>query len=83
MPDDSPADAPVPQSVPNVNAPSNNRIVVAFPFSAIKINDADETIGALATLVAELAELVAANAPSTGTDDLASRARALARQLET
>jgi hypothetical protein len=81
MPDDSSIEETAPNTEPRINGPANNRLVIAFPFSGIKINEADETVLALASLVAELAELVATNAPSSETEGLASRARALSERL--
>ena len=73
-----------PKAPHQVNGPSNNRMVIAFPFSAVKINDPDENVAELAALLAELAGLVAATVPGPEADDLAQprpRPRAEARAL--
>ena len=81
MADDSSVEATAPKHEPHVNGPANNRLVIAFPFSGIKINEADDTVAALAALVAELADLAATGAPSAEAQDLADRARALSERL--
>jgi hypothetical protein len=78
----TPVDATPAKEVPQVNAPSNNKIIVAFPFSAVKISRSDDAVAGLAALVVELAEFVAKQAASPEGHDLAERARALARQVE-
>jgi hypothetical protein len=55
----TPVDATPAKEVPQVNAPSNNKIIVAFPFSAVKISRSDDAVAGLAALVVELAEFVA------------------------
>jgi len=69
------------QNVPQVNAPSNNRMIIAFPFSAVRISNSDETIARLAGLLAELAEYVAAGAADPEGRRLAERARELAGEV--
>ena len=81
MPDDSPTDARAPKLAPHGNT-NNSRIVVAFPFSAVKINDPNESVTELAKLLVELVDLVATSAPSPAAADLATRARALAQRIE-
>jgi hypothetical protein len=68
-------------SVPQNNAPSNNRMIIAFPFSAVKISRNDEMVAALGALVAELAEFVGKGTPGPEADRLADRARALAARI--
>jgi len=67
--------------VPQVTAPSNNRMIIAFPFSAVKISHDDETVAALAALVVELAEYVAKGAAGPEANHLADRARMLAARI--
>jgi hypothetical protein len=57
------------------------KVNVAFPFSQIKIQEPTEHVRALASLVAELATLVAAAAPGQKADELRRRAHDLAGQL--
>jgi hypothetical protein len=82
MSDTTPVREDPKQEIPQVNAPSNNRMIIAFPFSAVRISAADEAVGALATLVVDLAEFVAKGSAGPEADHLADRARGLARQIE-
>jgi hypothetical protein len=82
MSDVTPVDAELAKEVPQINAPSNNKMIIAFPFSAVRISQGDEAVAGLAALVVELAEFVAKTAASPEGDDLADRARVLARQIE-
>jgi hypothetical protein len=68
--------------VPQITAPSHNRMIIAFPFSAVRISRSDESLAALGALVVELAEFVAKQAASSEGDRLVDRARVLARQIE-
>ena len=74
-------DEAVAKNVPQVNAPSNNRTIIAFPFSAVRISHSDEAISRLADLLAELAEYVANSAADPEGKRLAEQARVLARQI--
>jgi hypothetical protein len=57
------------------------KVNVAFPFSQIKIQEPAEHVRALASLVAELAALVAATAPGQKAEELKRRAHDLAGRL--
>jgi hypothetical protein len=81
MPEIQAVDDAVAKSVPQVNAPSNNRMIIAFPFSAVRISHSDETVSRLAELLAELAEYVAESATDPDGRRLAERARVLAQQV--
>jgi hypothetical protein len=81
MSDMQPVNEAVAKDVPQITAPSNNRMIIAFPFSAVKIMHSDETISQLAGLLVELAEFVAKGAASPEGDLLAERARVVARQI--
>ena len=74
-------DEAVAKNVPQVNAPSNNRMIIAFPFSAVRISHSDETVSRLADLLAELAEYVANSAANPEGHRLAERARVLAQEV--
>ena len=82
MSDVTPVDAKLAKEVPQVNAPSNNKMIIAFPFSAVRISHSDDAVAGLAALVVELAEFVAKQAASPEGHDLAERARAFARQID-
>ena len=82
MSDVTPVREEVAKDVPQINAPSNNRMIIAFPFSAVKISQSDEAVAGLAALVVDLAEFVAKQAASSEGNELVDRARALARQIE-
>jgi hypothetical protein len=75
-----PDPTPVP-GAPHNTAPSHNRMIIAFPFSAVRISGSDEAVAALASIVAELADLVAKDAADADAQLLADRARSLARQI--
>ena len=70
------------KDVPQINAPSNNRMIIAFPFSAVRISQSDEAVAGLAALVVELAEFVAKQAASPEGHELVDRARVLASRIE-
>jgi hypothetical protein len=69
------------KDLPQITAPSNNRMIIAFPFSAVRISQPDETVSGLAALLVELAEFVAKGAKSPEADRIADRARGIARQI--
>ena len=74
-------------SNPSETKPTNADVVttkvnVAFPFSAIKVQEPSEELVELATLFRELADLVADIAPESKAPDLAKRAQALATRLK-
>jgi hypothetical protein len=58
------------------------RVNVAFPFSQIKIQEPSEDLTALATLVRELADLLADVAPGPKAQTLRKRAQALVTRLK-
>ncbi len=58
------------------------RVNVAFPFSQIKVQEPSDELVELATLVRELADVLADIAPESKAPDLATRARALATRLK-
>ena len=80
MANDEEASVESPSMARNVSAPSNNRIVVAFPFSAIKMEEPSESVAELASIIADLTELVAKTAPSPEADELVERAGRLANR---
>jgi len=82
MSDVQPVPGDVVKDVPQITAPSNNRMIIAFPFSAVRISQPEETVAKLAAILGELAELVAKEAASPEADLLADRARVLARQIQ-
>jgi len=82
MSDVQPGHEEVVKDVPQITAPSNNRMIIAFPFSAVRISQPEETVAKLAAILGELAELVAKEAASPEADLLADRARVLARQIQ-
>ena len=82
MSDVQPVPGDVVKDVPQITAPSNNRMIIAFPFSAVRISQPEETVAKLAAILGELAELVAKEAASPEADLLADRARVLAQQIE-
>ena len=57
-------------------------MIIAFPFSAVRISQPEETVAKLAAILGELAELVAKESASPEADLLADRARVLARQIQ-
>jgi hypothetical protein len=58
------------------------RVNVAFPFSQIKVQEPSDDLAALATLVRELAELLADIAPGSKARELVTRAQALVTRLK-
>jgi hypothetical protein len=78
----TPVDAELAQNGTRNNAPSHNKMIIAFPFSAVRISHSEEAVAGLAALVVELADFVAKQAASPEGHDLAERARVLARQIE-
>ena len=82
MSDVTPIRQEVAKDVPQINAPSHNRMIIAFPFSAVKISQSEEAVAGLAALVVDLAEFVAKQAASPEGNELVDRARLLARQVE-
>jgi hypothetical protein len=58
------------------------KVNVAFPFSQIKVQEPSDELVELATLVRELADVLADIAPESKAPDLATRARALATRLK-
>jgi hypothetical protein len=65
---------------PKVNTAST-RVTVAFPFSSIKTNEPSEDLRELAAIADLLADELAALHPSSRTEALAKRARALVAKL--
>lgn len=57
------------------------RVTVAFPFSQIKMQEPSEDLAALATIVRELADLVADVVPGSSARELRKRARVLSARL--
>jgi len=70
----------VPKYIPKYNAPVS-KVTVAFPFSAIRINEPDDRIRELASVVLELARVLDAAVPG-GTAELVERAEACRAALE-
>jgi hypothetical protein len=73
-------DASKPKPSPNAEVVTT-RVNVAFPFSQIKVQEPSEDLAALATLVHELAYVLADIAPGSKARKLAARAEALATRL--
>ena len=67
---------------PAKNETVTTRVNVAFPFSHIRVEQPSEELAALATLVGELADLVADVAPGAKAAELGTRAQALATRLK-
>ena len=75
-------DEPNPKPKPGrINAPST-KVTIAFPFSAIKMEEASDELLELAAVVAELAEEVAKLRPSERNDELVQRTRAVITKLQ-
>ena len=64
-----------------VSAPSS-KVTIAFPFSAIKMEEPSDALRELAAIVVELAERVAKLDPSAETDALRHRAVALITKVQ-
>jgi len=82
MLDVQPGHEEVVKDVPQITAPSNNRMIIAFPFSAVRISQPDENVAKRAAMLGELTEFVAKEAASPEAAHLADRARVLAQQIE-
>jgi len=65
---------------PAVVMPST-RVTIAFPFSTIKVAEADDRLRELAAIVAELADQLAALDPTPAAQDALMRARSCARDF--
>ena len=64
-----------------VTVVNGTRITVAFPFSQIKLQEPAEETKELVAIVADLAEVVTALSPGSGTEALRQRAVALLARL--
>jgi hypothetical protein len=73
-------DGQVSRQVP-ARVASSTRVNVAFPFSQVKIQEPSDHLVALAVLVEELADLVAAAVPGPEAKVLRHRAHELAGQV--
>jgi hypothetical protein len=60
----------------------STKVNIAFPFSAIRVEDPSEELAELAELVRELAELLADVAPGSRASELGTRAEALVTKLK-
>jgi len=58
------------------------RVNVAFPFSAIRVEQPSEDLAALAELVRDMTEVLMDVAPSAKADELAKRAQQLTVRLK-
>jgi hypothetical protein len=75
------ATEPTPKrSVPETVAP-HTRITVAFPFSHISVQEPDDDVVEMATMIQELADLVVKAAPGAKAEELKRRAHALAARV--
>jgi hypothetical protein len=68
------------------DAPPRNEVVttrvnVAFPFSQLKVQEPSKDLAALATLVRDMADLLADGVPGSAAQELARRAQMLASRL--
>src|SRR5437879_11824023 len=82
MSDVQPVPGDVVKDVPQITAPSNNRMIIAFPFSAVRISQPDENVAKRAAMLGELTEFVAKEAASPEAAHLADRARVLTPQIK-
>ena len=64
-----------------VSAPSS-KVTIAFPFSAINMQEPSDTLRELAAIVVELTERLAKLDPSIETDALRDRATALITKVQ-
>ena len=60
---------------------STTHVNVALPFAKLEVHEPSEHLLALATLVQDLADLLARTTPGPDAEDLVSRAEALAAKL--
>ncbi len=59
----------------------STRVTVAFPFSTVRIQEPDEAVAELASLVARLARALAESVPATERTAIAEAAERLAGRL--
>ena len=81
----APAKSAPKKSAPKKSAPekvtSTTHVNVALPFAKLEVHEPSEHLLALATLVQDLADLLARTTPGPDAEDLVSRAEALAAKL--